>query len=63
MKGTRLERVALDTIRDLDALPGWRVSRGNGARELELAAGLTPTMVIRSHHRRSALRLIQRPRI
>ena len=44
VKGTRLERVALDTIRDLDALPGWRVSRGNGARELELAAGLTPTM-------------------
>jgi hypothetical protein len=58
----RAEAKALLT-RAPDALPGWRVSRGNGARELELAAGLTPTMMIRTHHRRSAVRLIQRPRI
>lgn len=42
------------------ALPGWTISR-NGAPEREKHE---PTaMVIRSHHRRSAVRLIQRPRI
>ena len=60
-KIVRAEAKALLT-RAPDALPGWRVSRENGARELEFA-GLTPTTVIRSHHRRSAVRLIQRPRV
>jgi hypothetical protein len=41
------------------ALPGWRVSR-NGAPE---RGQREPTVVIRSHHRRSAVRLIQGPRI
>jgi hypothetical protein len=41
------------------ALPGWSVSR-NGAPE---RGEREPTMVIRSHHRKSAIRLVQRPRI
>ena len=42
------------------ALPGWRVITRNGAPERE---DREPRLMIRSHHRSSAVRLIQRPHI
>ena len=54
MKGTRLERVALDTIRDIGALPGWRlgdvISRDFNEKPPDTI------VVVRRHGRETGLR-------